>query len=246
MSLCKILSKRFNSWNRFKYRLKLLTKNFQALKSRYSLLISLILSLFAVSAAQAQGQKQPVYFSGFVVDEVNSDPMPGVHMYIPKAGRGTATNSEGFFAMPTFPGDSIIISSIGYKKHYYVIPEDKRESYSVVIEMIEDTTALPTIEVFPYPTEELFKEAFLAMELPDEEKLRILRENLDQRVMTRLAYDLPMDGAMNFDYQMDRNVYRLENRTVIPTLQVLNPFAWARFIQSIKRGDFKKGRWKDE
>ncbi|NJO02651.1 MAG: hypothetical protein HC880_14055 [Bacteroidia bacterium] len=85
----------------------------------------------------------------------------------------------------------------------------------------------------------------MALELPDEARLRALRENLDPQIMARMAYELPMDARMNFRNQMYQDVYRLENQTSIPTLQLLNPFAWARFIQSIKRGDFKKGRWKE-
>lgn len=208
------------------------------------LFLILFVSLTFTSSILAQGQQEPIFFSGFVVSAENSDPVPGVHLYIPKAGRGTATNSEGFFFMPTLPGDSLVISAIGFKKRFYRVPTEKTESYTVVIEMVEDTTTLPIIEVFPYPTEELFKEAFLALELPDEERIRILRSNLNQEIMTRMAYQLPMDGRMNFRNQMNRDVMALENQTSLPTLQLLNPFAWNRFIQSIKNGDFKKGKWK--
>ncbi|GAB4397665.1 MAG: hypothetical protein OHK0053_14640 [Microscillaceae bacterium] len=210
----------------------------------YLLLSGIIYLGFTIHAAQAQGAREPLFFSGFVVDANSSNPVPGVHIYIPKAGRGTSTNAEGFFAMPTYPNDSLIISSIGYKKHYYVVPNEKLESYSVVIELVEDTTNLPVIEVFPYPTEELFKEAFLALELPDEEQLRLLQQNLNQEIITRLALDLPMDARMNYRNQVYQNALRLENRTSIPTLQLLNPFAWARFVESIRNGDFKRDRWK--
>jgi len=192
----------------------------------------------------SQGARQAVLFSGFVVDAKNSDPVPGVHLYIPKAGRGVATNPEGYFMLPTLPGDSIVVSSIGYKNHYYIIPQDKLSSYSVVIELIEDTTSLPVIEVFPYPTEELFKEAFLALELPDEELRKNLEENLNQRIMARMAMDIPMDARMNYRHQMYQDIQFRENRNFRPTIQLLNPFAWANFVKSIKRGDFKKEKWK--
>ena len=210
----------------------------------YIYVLCLAFVVFFHQSTQAQGSKDPVFVSGFIVDSKTTDFVPGVHLYIPKAGRGTSSNSDGFFALPTIPGDSIIVSCIGYKTYFYRIPEDKTESYSVVIELVEDTTTLAVIEVFPYPTEELFKEAFLAMELPDEEKIEAMRENLDQRVMTRLAYGLPMDATMNYRNQMYRDVYALENRTTLPSYQFLNPFAWARFFKSIKNGDFKKDKWK--
>lgn len=196
--------------------------------------------LFVSGQLLAQGEKEPIYISGVVVDSQNSDPLPGVHIYIPKAGRGTTSGSEGFFAIPTLPGDSLIVSFVGYKRHFYKVPQDKSESFSVVIELLEDTTSLPVIEVFPYPTEELFKEAVLALELPDEELIQNMKGNLNPQTMTIMAMSMPMDANMNYRNSMMQNVYRLETRTSIPTLQLLNPFAWANFIKSIKRGDFKK------
>jgi hypothetical protein len=215
------------------------------LKNLPILLIGISLWL-GTQSSLAQGERQVLVLSGIVVDGKNSDPLPGVHMYIPKAGRGSTTNVEGFFAMSVMAGDSIVISSIGYKKRYFFVPKDKVESYSVVIEMTEDITNLPIIEVFPYPTEELFKEAFLALDLPDEEKMEALRENLNQQIMTRLALTAPMDAKMNYRNQMMNDVYRMENRNFMPNIQFLNPFAWARFFKSVKRGDFKKGKWKDK
>jgi hypothetical protein len=198
-----------------------------------------------VDFLQAQGENRVIIFSGFVVDGSNSEPIPGVHLYIPKAGRGAATNAEGFFAIGVVPGDSVVVSSIGFKKHFYRVPSDKSDNYSVVIELVEDVTMLPIIEVFPYPTEEMFKEAILATRLPDEERREALKENLDQITLTRIAMTMPMDASMNFRYSAMQDAIRLGNRTSLPTLQLLNPFAWARFIQSVKRGDFKKGKWKD-
>lgn len=215
-------------------------KNYILLKNLKSLI--LILCLFVSVSTFAQGEYQPIVVTGFVVNEADSEPMPGVHMFIPKAGRGTTTSRDGFFVISTYPGDSIILSSIGFKNHYYRVPVDKYEGYSVIIELVEDTTALEAVEVFPYPTEELFKEAFLALDLPDEQQLQNLRKNLNQQIITELALSLPMDAKLNYRYSTYQDIYRLETRNNIPTLQIFNPFAWARFIKSIKNGDFKKKR----
>jgi hypothetical protein len=210
-----------------------------------NIFILIVIVFLAFSETFAQGERQVILLSGVVVGGMQSDPLPGVHLYIPKAGRGTATNGEGFFALPVVPGDSIVMSSVGYKKRYFFVPKDKSESYSVVIEMTEDITSLPIIEVFPYPTETLFKEAILALDLPDEEKMEALRKNLDQQLMTRLALTAPMDAQMNYRNTMMNNVMQIENQNFLPSLTFMNPFAWAQFIKSVKRGDFKKGKWKD-
>lgn len=207
-----------------------------------SLLILFI--LLSIQSSFSQGEKRPIIFSGFLVESENADPIKGAHIYIPRAGHGTSSSEDGFFAMPVYPSDSIIISSVAYNKQFYIIPEDKTDSYSVVIEMTEQTTSLPVVEVFPYPTEELFKEALLALELPDEEKIQALRDNLNQKIVTRLALTMGMDGNMNYDYYMKQSAISAGNRFFNPTLQLLNPFAWREFIQSVKRGDFKRGKWK--
>jgi CarboxypepD_reg-like domain len=202
--------------------------------------------LLAPTQVSAQGQAEPIYLSGVMIDGKTSEPIPAAHLYIPKAGHGTAASADGYFILPTMPGDSLIIDCIGYKKRYYIVPRDKGESYSVVIEMNQDLTTLPIVEVFAYPTEEMFKEAFLALELPDEDKIERIQETVERNYMMRMAFDAPMDAGANHRYQMDRDFTRASTRGTIPTLQLLNPFAWAQFIKSVKRGDYKRGKWKDK
>ncbi len=209
------------------------------------ILALLFLSVLGIShQAKAQGRVEPVYVSGLLIDGKTTEPIPGANLYIPKAGQGTSANAEGYFILPTLPGDSVIVDCVGYKKRYYIVPREKGESYSVIIEMNQDITTLPIVEVMAYPTEEMFKEAFVALELPDQEKMERLQETLDKNYMMRMAFETQMDAAANHRYQMDRSFTQVSNRGTIPTLQLLNPFAWAQFIKSVKRGDYKKGKWK--
>ena len=62
-------------------------------------------------------KKRVIQLSGVVLEEdsVSGVPVPGVHIYVPKAGRGTTTNGMGFFSMPVLEGDEIIISAVGYR-----------------------------------------------------------------------------------------------------------------------------------
>ena len=186
-----------------------------------------------------------VQVSGLVVSGEQALGVPGVQIIIPKAARGTTTNPYGYFSLATLEGDSAVISAIGFKRQYYLVPTDGRQSISVIIYLKEDTTLLPTVEVFPYATEELFKEAFLALKLPEEER-RNMRKNLDPDKLARIGSDMPMDGSMNHTYFMQQQVYKQENRNFVPGVQLLNPFAWSRFIQSVKRGDLKKKKWQKD
>lgn len=194
----------------------------------------------AFQNGQAQGDTQTLLLSGVIITGKKAEPVPGAHVYIPRAGRGTSSNKIGSFALTVVPGDSIAITSIGFKPHYYKVPKDKDENMSVVIELKEDVQLLDVVEVFPYPTEEIFKERLLALELPDEEVIQTLRKNLSQQILTNMAINMGMDAGANHKYYVNQYAVNLGNRYMAPSLSLLNPFAWARFFQSLKKKKKKK------
>jgi CarboxypepD_reg-like domain len=209
-------------------------------------LLFLVLCLCFGLSVFAQGGKKVVQLSGLVVAGEFSIGIPHVALYLPKGGRGVTTNEYGYFSVPCLQGDSIVISAMGFQRQYYKVPVDDRQSISVIIYLKEDPYELPTVEVMPYPTEELFKEAFLALKLPEEDQNQ-MRKNLDPRVMDKLRFEMPMDGSMNHTYFLQQQVAKIESRNLSPTTtQLTNPFAWASFIQSVRRGDLKKKKYKDQ
>lgn len=188
------------------------------------------------------GQEKPpkvVQFSGLVVEGDSLYGIPGVSVYTPKSGRGSITNSVGYFSFPVLEGDSVMIKSIGYKDKNFIIPKVEDDKLSIIIELMEDTLMLPAVEIFPYPTERLFKEAFIALKLPETE-IDNMHKNLNEQVLKRMLYTMDHDGSMNHKYYMRQQVERMENKMMAyPTMNLLNPFAWAKFIQQIKNGEHK-------
>jgi hypothetical protein len=197
------------------------------------------LSLTGGQAAFAQDggekEKHVIQFSGVIIEASTEEPVPGVHVYVPLAGRGTTTSSFGYFSMPVLEGDSIVISSVGFRKRSIVIPDIDKDTYSVVIELSEDTTVLPTVEVLPYPTEELFKEAILAMDLPDEGNYDNLAENLNEELMASMFNNTPMNGELNYRYYQQQQILYMNDRFGPRPNPLLNPFNWASFIKSLKK-----------
>ena len=193
-----------------------------------------------VNESLAQGQKKIIQLSGVVVGQDSISGVGGVHIYVPKAGRGTTSNPYGYFAMPVLQGDSIIVSAIGYRKQNFIMPGDKGESVTLFIELKPDTTVLPELEIFPYPTEELFKKAVLAIELPNRKDLENLDRSLDKDLLRRMYNNEPMSANMNNKYFMDQQMLSTSTNYQLPSNPLLNPFACVKFIKAIKRGDFKK------
>ena len=188
----------------------------------------------------SQGQNKIIQLSGVVVGKDSISGVGGVHIYVPSAGRGTTSNPYGYFAMPVLASDSIIVSAVGYRKQNFIMPADKGESVTLIIELKPDTTILPELEIFPYPTEDLFKKAVLAIELPNRKDLDNLDESLNKDMLRKMYSNQPMSANMNYKYFMDQQMLATSQKYQLPSNPLLNPFAWVKFIKAIKRGDFKK------
>ncbi|MFN0050286.1 MAG: carboxypeptidase-like regulatory domain-containing protein [Cytophagales bacterium] len=196
-------------------------------------------SLFAILLF-AQGSKNVIQFSGLVVGGDSLYGIPGVFIAIPKAGRGTISNDAGFFSIPTLVGDSLEISAIGYKKRKLGVPKSDRQSVTLIIEMQEDTTFYPIVEIFPYPTEDLFKKAFLALQLPDRGMYTNMYANTDQMLLQRLIINSAMGSSENHKYSLRNQVLYPGAPIGSGGLQIFNPFAWSSLVKSIRKGDANK------
>ena len=215
--------------------------------TRHTLLLlllptALLLALFTTEG-RAQGQDNQVTFTGIITGGKSNEPLPLARIFIPRAGKGVLSAMNGYFALPVIPGDSIVFSYVGYKTQYYIIPRRLPETtYSAVVALQEDVTMLSEVKVYPYPTEELFKQALINMKLPDQRDRDALAKNTDPQALLRAMAATPMGALSNHQYFMNQQFLGRESfagRNTVTTFPFLNPFAWANFIQSVKRGDFK-------
>ena len=201
--------------------------------------------LLAAPAARAQGKRKIIQFTGIVASGDSLLGVPGATVFVPKAGRGTATNAYGYFSLAVLAGDSIVIRSLGYANQTIVIPATyQRLSYSVVVQLLEDATVLPEVRVFPYTTERDFKKAFLALRLPTE-RGSSAANNLNEQMMRRIFNAQPMSSTAAFRQTMQTQQLDLDRRNGIAPNQytsnpLLNPFSWLQLIQQVKKGEFKK------
>lgn len=187
-----------------------------------------------------QTDQRIIQFSGIVVGEDSTSGVPGVHIFVPKGGRGTTSNPYGYFSMPVLEKDSLIISAVGYEKMHLIIPEGKSDTYTVIIELLPDTTYLPEVEIYPFPTEELLKEAILAMQVPYQYQYKNMQQSLDQAMLNKMYRNLPMNAGNNYNYYVNQQMLTYNARFQTTSVPLLNPFAWGEFIKSLKRNKNKK------
>jgi hypothetical protein len=193
----------------------------------------LLLSSMELIAQSTKISQRVVQFTGIIVADDGISEIPGVHVYVPKSGRGTTTNMYGYFSMPALVGDEVVISAIGFLKQHYVVSEGQNGRVNELFKLEEDTVYLQNVDISPYITERQFKEAILALNVPDNDK--ILQSRLDGAAMALMLRSTPYDASLNARYYFDQQFYYMQDNYGPRSNPFLNPFNWSRFIQSLKK-----------
>ena len=201
----------------------------------------LLLSLCVWSFSQAQEKDADlIQFSGVVVTIDSLLPVPFATILVKGTNRGTTSDYYGYFSFVAKKGDTLVFSSVGYKKSEFFVPDTLiGNRYSLIHSMVQDTIEIETVDIFPWPTPEQFKEAFLALNIPDDD-LEIARKNLNPQSLAEKAKSMPMDGSLNFKWANQQRTNQLYFAGQYRPNNLLNPIAWAKFIEAWKRGDFQR------
>ncbi len=210
---------------------------------QYALLLVCLASVTSLKAQQTQPTKDSVIqLFGVVMTADSLRGVPSASVVVIGKGRGTITNNDGIFSIAVLKGDRILFSSIGFKDKMIDIPIDLPENqYSVIQLLINDTTYLPATILKPRPTREQFERDFANTRVPDDE-YEIARRNTDEAARRILLATLPADGREAVNYQLKQQAAKAYYAGQTAPMNILNPFAWADFIKSWKRGDFRSKR----
>ena len=194
--------------------------------------------------ANVQSQKSAlkdddlVQFTGRVLDEL-LQPLPYAHVLILNNYRGTITDKEGKFSFVTQVHDSIMFSTLGYKRKILLIPDTLPEPfYTRDIVLAQDTFMIGEVEVYPWKSYEEFKQAFLNLELPEDD-MDNARKNI-ALLKTQIILDETPNSRENFQKILNEQYRETFNQGTYPSYQLFNVFAWAEFFKALKRGDFTK------
>lgn len=197
-------------------------------------------------------ERKLVQFSGLVLTADSNLPIPYATVKIKKTYRGTMANQDGFFSIVVREKDIVQFSAMGFKKKILQIPKNKKgNKYSILITLETDTITFKEARIYPWPSKEKFKEAFVNLELHDD-YITIAKRNLEQKELLHIMNRMGMDGYENQTYALNQIALQATYlggqhnyasfpgiNTPIP-LSLLNPMAWAQLIKDIKAGKFKK------
>jgi len=191
-------------------------------------------------AAYSQTEKPLVQFSGVIYDLDSNTVVPYVAIKnVSNHNSAFAANYKGYFSFVLQEGDTVVFSSIGYKKLEIVIPSNlKDKKYTAIIKLQSDNIQLPMVRVFPWASYDEFKKDFLTMKFADDD-LEIAMKNLSKKSLSELSANLPLDGQEHNGMSFNNLHQALGNKNMVQTNPLLNPFAWAALIKQISEGKKK-------
>ncbi|MBK7965958.1 MAG: carboxypeptidase-like regulatory domain-containing protein [Bacteroidetes bacterium] len=210
----------------------------------YLFILSVLIVIFTPAVSKGQGNavrdKSLIQFSGVVVSADSLQPIPFTNVIIRNARRGTITDFYGFFSFVAMKGDTLDFQYLGFKTNSFIIPDSLIEQhYSIIQVLVRDTINLKEAIVYPWPTKDEFKRAFVELKLSDDDLKRAQR-NFELAAMKEIQSQVIYDGGLNYQMAVQQRQTQLYSQGQFRSISLLNPLAWAAFIQSWKDGAYKK------
>ena len=206
--------------------------------------IMLVLFVFTGTNQTLGQQKTLVQFTGVIHNAETQAPVPYVTI-INKSFRNQVftSNHQGYFSFVAHPGDTIAFSSIGYDSGEFVIPRTAGEQFSASIEMKSRAIELEAVYPYPWASVDEFNEAFLALEIADD-NLELARKNLSSESIMAMTRTLPRNGQEMRVVNTNQQHLRLANKNTNERMAnpLLNPFAWGNLIRQITEGNKSRSK----
>ncbi|HEY0057447.1 MAG TPA: hypothetical protein VGB63_19005 [Pedobacter sp.] len=201
--------------------------------------LTIFILLCTLSYVKAQ-DPTIVQFSGVIYNADSNIVVPYVSITNKSDNNKVASaNHQGYFSFVAHQGDTIVFSSIGYRREALVIPKTVTEKkYTVLVRMKAEVVNLPLVHVLPWASIDEFNRAFMSMKFADDD-LEIARKNVSRTSILASAKTLSRDGAEmdNLNFQNNHIALTNKNMNMRGANPLLNPFAWGALMQQIFQGD---------
>ncbi|MEZ5015014.1 MAG: hypothetical protein R2794_12050 [Chitinophagales bacterium] len=118
---------------------------------------------FGVLLFSNRSNAQLVQLSGIVTDETTMLPVAYTRVGIYGEERAVQAGANGFFSIVANKLDTVEFSALGYKSKYFVVPDTGINTIvSIAVFLRNDTITLDKVTIYPWPSKEEFRDAFLA------------------------------------------------------------------------------------
>ena len=207
-------------------------------------LLTLLIVMFSITInaqTKIDNNSMPdkyIQISGVVLND-SLQPLPFVSIMVNGTRHGTVSDYYGFFTIVAKAGDEMNFFSVNHKKSSYKLADTLTgRHYSIIQILTQDTFLLEQVNVYPWPSKEQFKRAILNLDLTDTDIERAYK-NMDNEDVRASIKGGTMDAASNYRVRMQQQYTRLYQAGQYPSVNLLNPVAWAKFIDAWRKGKLK-------
>ena len=204
-----------------------------------------IFLLFAFLTVRGQTNERQTYIqvSGLIVDAAYR-PVPGVAVISRKLKRGSVSEKSGIYSIPSTRGDTIYFRALGFKRYHTIIPESfEGRQCNVDIILDIDTITIQEVTILPWKTYNDFLKD-MTREKPVDPLVENMNDNLASiYVAMSNQVGVRVTPEAGYRYAMNQNFNAMATHEQYPVNNLLNPFAWAKFVDGIKHGLFKNQKF---
>lgn len=210
---------------------------------KFLMLLFLFINYFQLMSQNDKKSKivtvKIIQLSGVVVSENALEQIPFSTVFNVSTKRGVVTDFYGYFSMVTFPGDTLVFRNSGYLTSSFVVPDTLRENRYSIIHMLQaDTVELPMVTIYPWPSRENFAREFLEME-PYSDAYRRAQKQISGESLAFAAARVNDDASLAYGSILNQQYTRIYTNGQMPVNNLLNPYAWSKFIDDWKKGNLK-------
>src|ERR1035437_4502057 len=207
--------------------------------------ITLLFILFeSASYGQEIVNEKYVQVSGIITDD-SYKPVAGVAVVSKKLKKGTLSERSGMYSITSTPGDTIFFRALGFKRYHTIIPETFEGRHCEVDITCEiDTIQIKEVNIMPWKNYSDFIKD-ITKTRPVDPIIENMNDNIASiyvAIANQGNYKISREAG--YREAMEQNFGAMATRGQYPINNLLNPFAWAKFINGIKNGLFKNQKFK--
>jgi hypothetical protein len=203
--------------------------------------------LLSVSFLTLHGQtierQTLVQVSGLIVSE-DYNPVQGVAVISKRLKRGTVSESSGIYSITSVRGDTIYFRALGFKRYHTIVPPDLEGSQCTVDIILDiDTISIQEVTILPWKTYNDFLKD-ITREKPIDPIIANMNDNIASiYVAMSTQVGVMISPEAGYRYALEQNFSAMATKNQYPVNNLLNPFAWAKFVNGVKHGLFKNQKF---
>lgn len=201
---------------------------------------TILLLWFSVAIFGQEDEPERFIQVSGIISDVYARPVPGVSIVSRKLKRATVSEPTGIYSITSAPGDTIYFRAMGFKRYHTVIPQDYKERLAKADIILEiDTIVIEPVTILPWRNYSEFLRD-MTKERPVDPLIENMNDNITS-IYVALANEtnVAISPEASFNYVMSQNFSSMATRQQYPYNNLLNPFAWSKFISGIKNGMLK-------